>query len=530
VAIEAVPEVELTPLPQLLQAHAAKQPDKVFLQEVDGASQTYGEALAETRRWAAGFRSAGVQVGEKVLVMLPNSCMSVDIWFGLNGIGAIEVPVHTDYRGHMLRHLLTASGSRVIVIESRYLARLGELDDLGQLEKVIVVNGPAESGLPLEVVTADSILTDPGLDERLDAQRYHDVSTVLFTSGTTGLSKGVLILHAQLHQTWMGAWPEIDGDDTYYSVLPLYHMGGKVAVGAMVGTGGRCVMRERFSTDRFWPDMRDYECTVVALLGAMANFLFRQDPQPDDADNPCDQVLMMPLVPDVEGFKQRFGVRVSSIFNQTEVSSPIATTFDLVDDKSCGRVRPGYECRVVDVNDEEVPHGEVGELVVRSERPWRLMAGYLNDPEKTVEAWRNQWLHTGDGFRRDEDGNFYFVDRFKDVIRRRGENISSVEVELIANRHDDVLESAAIPVTSDVGEDEVKIVVVLKPGRQLEEEALAHFCVEHMPRFMVPRYFEFVDELPKTPTEKVRKNELRNLGITAGTWDREAAGVRLPSA
>jgi crotonobetaine/carnitine-CoA ligase len=240
---------------------------------------------------------------------------------------------------------------------------------------------------------------------------------------------------------------------------------------------------------------------------------------------------MIPLIPEVEAFKERFGVRVRTIFNQTEISSPIGTPgYDLFDAKSCGRARPGFDCRVVNDADEEVPHGEVGELVVRTDRPWRLMAGYYKEPEKTVQAWRNQWLHTGDGFRRDEDGNFYFVDRFKDVIRRRGENISSVEVELITNQHEDVLESAAVPVTSEVGEEEVKIVVVLKPGRVLEEAALARFCEERMPRFMVPRYVEFVDALPKTPTEKIRKAELRKLGITEQTWDRDAARARVASA
>jgi crotonobetaine/carnitine-CoA ligase len=464
--------------------------------------------------------------------MLPASNTSVHIWFGLNGIGAAEVPVHNDYRGHMLSHLIGVSGAKLIVIAARFLDRLAELDGFGDLETVVVVDGPAEVEVPLATLPAEALLPDAAGEEPLDGHAYHDVSTILFTSGTTGLSKGVLNVHAQLHATSFGAWGELEEGDAYYSVLPLYHVGGKVAVCAMLACGGRTVFRERFSTAEFWSDIREYDCNVIALLGAMANFIYRQEPAPDDRDNPGDKVLMIPLIPEVEDFKERFGVRVRTIFNQTEISSPIGTEgYDLYDAKSCGRARPGYDCRVVDEHDEEVPHGEVGELVMRADRSWRLMAGYYKAPEKTVEAWRNQWLHTGDGFRRDEAGNFYFVDRFKDVIRRRGENISSVEVELITNGHDDVLESAAVPVTSVVGEEEVKIVVVLKPGRTVGEDALHRYCAENMPRFMVPRYIEFVEALPKTPTEKIRKAELRKLGITDRTWDREAAaGARVATA
>ncbi|MQA81825.1 MAG: AMP-binding protein [Streptosporangiales bacterium] len=529
-ATDAVPDYEHVTLPMLLRRRAEEHPDRVFLQEVGGDSQTYGEVLAGTRRWAAGLRGAGVQPGDKVLVMMPASNSSVQIWFALNGIGATEVPVHNDYRGQMLSHLIDVSGARMMTIHPRFLERLTELDRFGNLEKVVVLEEVTDTGLPLEELLAADLLAGAGAgeDEALDGHQYYDVSTIVFTSGTTGLSKGVLNVHAQLHVTSIGAWETLGPDDAYYSVLPPYHVGGKVAVCAMLGVGGRAVFRERFSTAEFWDDIRRYDCNVVALLGAMANFIFRQEPRPDDRDNPADKILMIPLIPEVEAFKERFGVRVRTIFNQTEISSPIATTgYDLFDNKSCGRARPGYDCRVVDDNDEEVPHGGVGELVVRCDRPWRLMAGYYKEPEKTVEAWRNQWLHTGDGFRRDEDGNFYFVDRFKDVIRRRGENISSVEVELIVNQHDDVMESAAIPVTSDVGEEEVKVAVVLKPGRELAEEVLARFCTERMPRFMVPRYIEFVDSLPKTPTEKIRKAELRKLGITEHTWDREAAGARV---
>ena len=211
------------------------------------------------------------------------------------------------------------------------------------------------------------------------------------------------------------------------------------------------------------------------------------------------------------------------MFNMTEISSPIKAGFDDIEEMpttSCGKVRSGYQCRVVDEHDIEVPRGQLGELIVRSDEPWVMNAGYFNMPEKTAEAWRNGWFHTGDGFIQDSEGWFHFVDRQKDAIRRRGENISSMEVEAQVNTHPAVLESAAVAVPSEWGEDEVKIVVVLKPGETIDASTMHAYLSGIMPRFMVPRFIEFAAALPKTPTEKVRKVALREAGITPETWDR----------
>jgi crotonobetaine/carnitine-CoA ligase len=236
---------------------------------------------------------------------------------------------------------------------------------------------------------------------------------------------------------------------------------------------------------------------------------------------------MLPIMANVKEFERRFGLRVRSTFNMTETSCCILTGADRANATSCGRVRPGFEARVVDENDAEVPDGQLGELVLRSDEPWTLMAGYWRKPEATIAAWRNLWFHTGDAFTRDADGNFYFVDRMKDAIRRRGENISSAEVEAEVNAHPAVLESAAIAVPSELAEDEVKIVVVLQPGQQVELPELVEFLKGRMAAFMVPRYIEIVGALPKTPTEKVRKAELRAAGVGAA-WDR--TGPRVPES
>jgi crotonobetaine/carnitine-CoA ligase len=256
-------------------------------------------------------------------------------------------------------------------------------------------------------------------------------------------------------------------------------------------------------------------------------------PSPDDADNDVRSMAMGPVIPEVEEFKQRFGVEShTTAFGMTEAGIPIVAGWNPPNTKTCGRPRPGrpgYEVRVVDENDEPVPVGEVGELIVRCSEPWCMNIGYWKMPEATAAAWRNGWYHTGDAFKVDDDGWMYFVDRIKDAIRRRGENISSFEVEAHVNEHPSVQESAAIGVPSELGEHDVKIHVVVKPGEDLSPEILIEFLAPRMPRFMVPRYVEIVAELPKTEaTFRTQKVKLRERAFTDATWDRERAGIELP--
>jgi crotonobetaine/carnitine-CoA ligase len=289
---------------------------------------------------------------------------------------------------------------------------------------------------------------------------------------------------------------------------------------------GQLALRETFSLSEFWNDIRRFDCYSCGLVGPMAALLMLAPPEPNDADNPLQTTFMGPLIPQVEEFKTRFGVRVGTGFGMTEVGVPLSSNgFDLVNPKSCGRRRtgpPGYEVRVVDEHDEEVPPGTIGELVVRADEPWVINAGYWNMPDKTAAAWRNGWFHTGDGFKEDVDGNFYFVDRLKDAIRRRGENISSFEVEAGVNAHPAVQECAVIGVPSELGEDEVKAVIVLRPDTELAPAELIEFLEPRMPRFMVPRYVEFLAVLPKTDaTFRTQKVKLRADALNDRTWDRE---------
>ena len=515
-------------LPHLLAARAAESPDRAFLQEVDGRSISYADFHRDTLTWADAYRRLGTGPGDRVAVMLPTGIDAVSAWLGLAWLRAWEVPVNTGYLGRMLHYLLEHSRSKLLVTAADHLERLGDVAaDLTHLEIVVVADrNDITSDLPFRVIGRGDFLAGAAPATDLDGPGPADIATVMYTSGTTGPSKGVLVPWAQLHATASTSifTGDFGADDAYYMPFPLFHISGKGPVYTFALVGGRVVMRPSFNTSAFWDDIRRYRCTTTLLLGAMANFINRQPRRADDADTPLHTVVMVPLIPELEDFKRRFGVRVSTAFNMTEISVPLHSEgWTLADLESCGKVRPGYEVRVVDADDEDVGPGRVGELIVRADEPWTLMAGYLDMPEETTAAWRNLWLHTGDAFRYDADGNYYFLDRIKDTIRRRGENISSAEVEMVVNEHPSVLESAAVAVPSEWGEDEVKIVIVLRPGETLKPAELIDFLSPRLPQFMVPRYVEVVTSLPKTPTEKVRKVKLRQQGITPTTWDREAS-------
>jgi crotonobetaine/carnitine-CoA ligase len=293
----------------------------------------------------------------------------------------------------------------------------------------------------------------------------------------------------------------------------------------MLARGGSIVMPERFSTDRFWPLVRETEVTVVFLLGVMATFLLKAPPSPDDRLHRVTKCFIVPLSEGSQQFHDRFGVQVYTIFNMTEISSPIVSEPNPPARGTCGKVRAGVDVRLVDENDCEVPDGTVGEMIVRTDRPWAMNHGYHKNPEATARAWRNGWFHTGDAFRRDPDGNFFFVDRIKDAIRRRGENISSFEVEAEIVAHPDVREAAVVAVPSEFGEDEVMAVVAATPGRVLDPANLIEFLRNRLAYFMIPRYIRVMPELPKTPSSKVLKAEIRATGVTSDTWDREQAGI-----
>jgi crotonobetaine/carnitine-CoA ligase len=510
-------------LPTLIRDRAAAEPDRVFLQHVDGPQWTYAEYHGAALEWASVFQRLGVGVSDPVAIMLPNTLDACAIWLGLGWIKAFDVPLNTAYRGRILASLVAHTEARVAVVAGEFVELLVEVqDELPDLEHVIVVGEQMESARHRWKLSQADQLLDGTRARDGEAPMPWDIGTILHTSGTTGMSKGVLVPWAQLHSLSIGTIPldEMGTEDAWYSPFPMFHASGKMSVYAMALVNGRTVLRDRFSTNEYWEDIRRFSCTAGLLMGTTAAFLGGQPPSPGDADTTMRHVHVGPLPTDPEAFAARFGIRISTVFNMTEISSPIWTAWDIKDPQSCGRVREGFQCRVVDGEDREVPHGEIGELVVRSDQPWTLMAGYYKRPEATAAAWRNLWFHTGDLFRRDEQGDFYYLDRIKDSIRRRGENISSLEVEREVSDYDGVLECAVVGVPSELGEEEVKVALVSAEDPAVQPVELIEFLSQRLPAFMVPRYVEILEELPKTPTEKVRKELLRESGV-AGAWDRE---------
>jgi crotonobetaine/carnitine-CoA ligase len=515
-------------LPYLLHQRASSDPTAVFLEEVTGGKRTYSDVEQRSLRWADAFRELGVVPGDMVLSMLPSTAEAVCVWIGLGWMRAIDVGVNVDYRGNFLRDLIADSGARVIVAHSRYIPEILEVHkeapDLLQTLVVIDDGAIPAATAGLRVLSAATLLAK-ATTQMLPFPDHHDIACLIYTSGTTGRAKGVLIPWAQAHATCMGSMEMYRCGDGYYSPFPMNHTSGRLPIIFMVYVGGRVIMRERFSAAAFWDDVRKFNCTTTSMPGTIAGMLFARPPLQDDRNNPLRFVSMIPLIPQLDAFRERFDIKVRTMFNQTELSSPLVSNgTNLVDNRSCGRVRLGYEIRLVDEHDDEVAPGTIGEMIVRADQPWTLLAGYHGRPDATAEAWRNGWFHTGDLFTCDKDGNFYYVDRRKDSIRRRGENISSVELETQVNTFPAVLESAAVGVPAELGEEEIKLVILPRPGNTVDPAALVAFLESRIPRFMIPRYVEVVSELPRTPAmQRVQKARLRESGVTPQTWDRLAA-------
>jgi crotonobetaine/carnitine-CoA ligase len=329
-----------------------------------------------------------------------------------------------------------------------------------------------------------------------------------------------------ISQNWAWAPEDAIGPGEFaYCAMPMFHNSGRSALNGCLVRGGSFVFREQFSGANFWRDVCTHDCRLASLVGPMMALLYAAPSRDDDADNPLRGILTGPLIPEIEDFKERFGVRVGTGYGQTEIGMAVVTGWDHGPWANCGRRRLDYpwsEVRIVDENDEPLGVGEVGELVVRTAEPWALNAGYYKLPEASAEAFRNGWFHTGDAFREDEDGWFYLIDRMNDAIRRRGENISSFEVENIVTGHPEVVECAAVSAPAELGEDEVRVVLIVRDPSRFDPAALVAWLESRMPRYMLPRYIDVVDELPRNETTgRIKKHALRATGIGSNTWDRE---------
>jgi crotonobetaine/carnitine-CoA ligase len=490
---------------------------------MDDRVLSYAELDREINRWAWGLVARGVTKGDRVLVMITSGIEHVVIWQAISRLGALIVPVNEAYKGAMLLHQVNDADATLAIVHGRHLVHWEALSHELKGVETIAVYPDLD---PHDVLDSSwELIPFPSL--RLDdaaalpaVVSYTDPMAIFYTSGTTGPSKGVIYSHGQAYATALPIVKLCEPDEIFYMYMPMFHVGLSQMFGFVAIAGLTMAIREKFSVQHFWPDVRRYKATISILISTMPSFLTSLAPDPRDRDHDLKKMIIIPLPPDLEAIKQRYGFEVTTFFNMTEISVGITTDgFELVNGTSCGRLRDGLQARIVDEDDEQVAVGETGELVLRSDNPWEFNSGYWRNPDKTAEAWRNQWLHTGDAFRMDESGNYYFVDRLKDAIRRRGENISSFEVEREVDAHPAILESAAVAVPSPHGEDEVLVVATLRPGHALTGAALCEFLTPRLPRYMVPRFVRLmVKELPKTPTGKIRKAALREDGI-AEAWD-----------
>ncbi|CAM3272973.1 AMP-binding protein [Nocardioides dubius] len=525
---------------QVLRRQATERGERTFLiAPEEDLEITYGELLATCERVAGGLHAAGAERGDRVIIMAKNSSRFVLTWFATAVGDLVEAGVNTAYEGEFLRHQVQLVDARWVVVDDdladRFIALRDQLDDV---EGFWVIDNTGDAAGAVERLRAagwraehwDSLRESAPYDGPEPDAR--DLTAVFFTSGTTGLSKGVAMPNAQMNffSELTRCLTRFTEDDTWLSVTPLFHGNAQyMALYPALIAGGRAVIRSRFSASRWVDQLREHDVTVTNFLGVMMDFVWKQPARPDDADNPLRCVFAAPTASSIlDDFKKRFDIEAFvEVYGTTETTTPILSPYGEERPAGAAGLNAGrwYDVAIVDPEtDMEVPVGEVGEFCVRPRHPWISSLGYYNMPEKTTEVWRNMWFHTGDAVRRDADGWYYFVDRIKDAIRRRGENISSYEVEQALLSHPAIAECAVIgvPAGSEAGEDEVMTVIV-RDGALAADDVWEH-CVGRVPAFAIPRFVRFRDDLPMTPSEKIRRNVLRDEAVTAqDIWDREAS-------
>jgi crotonobetaine/carnitine-CoA ligase len=511
----------------LIRTAVEAHPDAPFL-DFSGDTYSYGRVDGETQRLARGLHALGVSRGDRVVTVLDNGPDAVIAWFAVNRLGAVNVPVNTAYKGEFLRHQIADAGASVVVIEEPYLDPIAAVAAGAPALRHILVRGVATPVPGTQVSTLDEHRLGAGELPDVDVAP-RDLAALIYTSGTTGPSKGCMCSHNYLVDQGMrlGELGKRTAEDLVWTPLPLFHIFAIATVLDAARLGASASISPKFSVSGFWPEVRRTGATVVNLLGSMGVML-ASAPDNDDSLACHGQIRSLLAVPFPDALKQtwrdRFGVKFpgANVYGQTEAGSMITAAVDLpVPDGSAGRRNDTLDVRIFSEDDVECPPGTVGEIVVRPNRPHVMFSGFWNRPESSWGLADNYWHHTGDLGKFDEDGFFYFVDRKKDYLRRRGENISSFEVEVALMAHPDVSEAAVHAVYSDVTEDDVKATIVLAPGATLTEADFLAWAADHVPRFALPRYVEFRSELPKNPVGRVLKYQLRDEGVTATTWDRE---------
>jgi crotonobetaine/carnitine-CoA ligase len=502
--------------------------DRTFL-DFMGEKYSFGEVDVRSTKLANSFRDLGVKQGDTVITLLDNSIDVVVCWFAINKLGAVWVPVNTAYFGAFLRHQIVDAGAKIAVCEAHYLERITSLEaEVPDLQMVLV-----RGDLPANRVSPRlrSLDDHRGHDDTIIdlPVRHSDVACLIYTSGTTGPSKGCMISHNYLcffSRTQIESLPPLP-DECNWTCLPLFHIAaiGGVVLSALLMQECAAVAA-RFSVSGFWADIERSGASTATMIGAMFELLANAPDTPEQQRcvGQLRAVTGAPISEEARAsWRQRFGVNFinSYCYGQTECTRIGSLSYGLppAPDASCGLVVDELEVIIADDDDRPLPPNTPGEILVRPKRPYQCFSGYWKQPEATVAAWRNLWLHTGDIGKLDENGYLYFVDRKKDYLRRRGENVSSFETETAILDHPQIADVAVHAVFSEMGEDDIKITCVLRQGEHVVPRDLHEWCKTHLPRFAMPRYIEFRDSLPRNPVGRVLKFQLRDEGITPDTWD-----------
>jgi crotonobetaine/carnitine-CoA ligase len=523
-AASPLPPHERT-LAAMLRRQAASFGSRPLLR-IGGAAWSHADAAEVAATRAAALLAAGVAFGDRVALMCSNRVEFLETFLGCAWLGAVTVPVNAASMGPQIEYFLANSSARLLVIEAAFLERLAKADlSRTALQAIWIIGDEGECELPS--IGGVASRRNPAAGAAVAAAQVQpgDPIAILYTSGTTGPAKGVICPHAQYH--WWGVNTArvlgVGADDVLCTTLPLFHINALNTFAQAQIIGCRVAFEPRFSASGFWQAMAAADATVVYLLGAMVPILLAQ-PASETERTHRVRVGLGPGVPAAAGaaFRERTGVILLEGYGSTETNFVIATTPATAGRGVMGQTQPGFEARVVDEHDVQLPSGEAGELVLRCDEPFAFASGYFGMPEQTVQAWRNLWFHTGDRVVQGAEGTFRFIDRIKDTIRRRGENISSYEVEQVLLGNPAVASAAVYPVRSDLAEDEVMAALVARGGERVDLAALARYCEERLPYFAVPRYIELMEDLPRTENGKVQKYQLRERGVTAATWVRPA--------
>ncbi|WP_409241752.1 ATP-dependent acyl-CoA ligase [Bradyrhizobium sp. CB1015] len=514
-------------LSTMLTRQAERYGDRLLL--VAGQARwSFAQTAAIAAASAQTLVDTGIKPGDRVALMCSNRPEFLQVYLGCAWLGAIAVPINTALRGSQLSHIFRNSRPALLVVEAQFVSAVESVEAGVELPPRTWIIGAAADAIGARL--SPIALPPLGAAAPAGAVRPGDTVAILYTSGTTGPAKGVCCPQAQLF--WWGIYSAralgIREGDVLFTTLPLFHTNALNAFYQALLNGCTYVLEPKFSASGFWAAARQHNATVGYLLGAMASMLLAQPKSADESMHRLRVALGGGVPPQIHGpFRERFGVPLVDGYGSTETNFVFAGTIPSDRAGTMGYLAAGIEARIVDENDSVLPDGEAGELVLRAREPFAFASGYFGMPEKTVEAWRNLWFHSGDRVVRDCDGHYRFIDRMKDSIRRRGENVSSWEVEHAIQSHPAVAACAVYPLPSELGEDEVAAAILLEPGYLLQPVDIVRHCEGQIAYFAIPRYVRILSQMPLTENGKIKKGVLRDAGVTTDTWDREAAGVKL---